>query len=167
MAATTTPGSSAIMNKYMWRFNENADIYASTKVGINIDTPTTELEVAGTIKSTVLDADMVITDGVQTKSDMRLKNVMDALLPTDCLRKVNDLDVVNYVFKDKPETLRAGFIAQQVKSVMDEAVSLRPSGDLSDCHFIDTTAIIAYLAGSVQELSKQVSILQKLLNYDP
>lgn len=141
--------SSSTLNKYMWRFGSNADVWTMSAVGIGTKDPQTELEVIGT--ATV---DTISSISFETRSDARLKTVHSALDPAHCLSKVVDLDLVKYSFLTDPEKVHTGFVAQQVQSVLGEdAVRARPSQGLVDCLHIDNTALIAYLVGAVQSLT--------------
>lgn len=165
MAETNDPAASHILNKYMWRFNDEANIYTNVKIGIHTDQPTADVHVNGTIKSTFLESDIVLTESLQTKSDQRLKTILDFLEPKESLAKVNDLKTIKYTFNDdSDQDIKTGFIAQQVKDVMDEAVKIRSTNQLTDCHFIDTTAIIAYLVGAVKELTRQIETVSMTIN---
>lgn len=160
MAETSDPAASHILNKYMWRFNADANIYTDVKIGINTDQPTADVHVNGTIKSNFLESDIVLTESLQTKSDQRLKTILDFLDPKECLNKINALKTIKYTFLDDlDQDVKTGFIAQQVKNVIDEAVKVRHTSQLPDCHFIDTTAIIAYLVDAVKELTRQINLL--------
>ena len=174
-----------IKSRYMWRFNSNMDIYSvGTRIGVGVEFPTAELEVNGTLKATTLSlenistsnvvcntitttsitafditASNIVGQSVQTTSDVRLKTILPETLTSDvCLDKIKQLDLIKYRFNSaSPTSLpNSGFSAQQVKSIIEEAVSLKPVGDLPDCHVIDQVTLIAYLVGSVQELARRL-----------
>lgn len=152
--------SSQLRNKYMWRFNSNGDMYANGFVGVNIENPQSDIHVAGTITCDQVDANLISSFGVETKSDFRLKDDYGLLSSEYCLQKVNELIPVKYAFKDKPDVVKSGFFAQQVRSCISEAVNVHPSGDLPDCHYVDQSVMIAYLVGAVKELSLKLANIQ-------
>lgn len=161
IASDPDPLVQHVTTRYQWRFNSNADIYSSVRVGVNTENPEYELDVNGTIKTINLRANNIMSDSVQTTSDIRLKTKLDQLKPIDALEKVNKLELIKYTFNENPSETKTGFVAQQVKQIIDEAVVVKEAKGLSDCHLVDNTVLIAYLVGSVQELSKKLEELQQ------
>ena len=72
-----------------------------------------------------------------------------------------NLDVYNFKYINKPEVNRIGFIAQQVESILPEAVSTDKYNGIDDCRFIDPVSILATLVGAVKKLNNMVMELQK------
>lgn len=161
VATEPTSASHVLQNKYLWRFGSTAGtIYSDQNVGIGTDAPTADLEVVGTVKTTTLDATYVFANGVQTTSDMRLKTIFNSVSSETSLEKVKKLDIVKYVFNERPDVEKTGFKAQQVREIINDAVDIRKHGAIEDCHFLDPMVIIAHLVGSVKELSAQVEDLK-------
>ena len=86
-------------------------------------------------------------------SDMRLKNVLGVIAPSDCMDRINAMRVVNYAWKrDKTQSVKDGFIAQEVEQVMPHAILYTKHETIPDCRSVDYNMIVANLVGAVQHL---------------
>ena len=57
---------------------------------------------------------------------------------------------------DPDKKTKFGFIAQEVKAYIPEAVYTTQYGSIKDCMQIDTDILIAYLVGAVKALAAKV-----------
>jgi hypothetical protein len=139
--------------RYWLLNNSTGNIYNnSAYVGIGTSNPQYLLDVSGPIRST----QTVLAKNFLVVSDARAKKNVRAMRPRRCLEKVSKLRPCNYVYRDDPsgELARAGFIAQQVRCVVPEAVRVSAADrSLS----LDTHTIVPYLVGAVQELAELVA----------
>jgi hypothetical protein len=101
-----------------------------------------------------------------TISDIRLKNNVQPI--TNGLNKINELRPVTFNWKDdifnvdKQGTSDSGFIAQEVETVIPHAVSEYPELNSGIVYKnMKHERIIPYLVSSIQELTKQNSLLTK------
>ena len=154
----TNGGGFGSGNNYV-QANTIGDLYTTlgAKLGINNSNPVYDLDVNGTINCT----NIVISPQYVTSSDQRLKEniklVVDPATLLDTLRKLN---VYNYNFKADPDKrLRTGFIAQEVKKQIPNAVIQTEFAGLADCMQIDTDVLIAHLVGAIKVLSCKVDKL--------
>jgi len=137
-----------------WKFNTLGDVYTTGRVGVgtsNIE-ETVALKVNGTLNTSSL-----LTQGIATGSDSRLKELETAPDTATCLEKVMNLDVVRYHFKNTPDESKTGFIAQQVESIMPDAVQTQNFLGLEDCKLIEPATILAYAVGAIKELAKKLA----------
>lgn len=138
-------------------------------VGVGTTSPNQKLDVAGTIRqsncttagtlSTNASGDIICT------SDARLKNVLGEYV--DGLKAITQIVPKRFTYKptatNPVETfVHAGFIAQNVKRAIPQAVAFQRSGYLS----LDTTAILAASVNAIKELKaandRQASELVRL-----
>jgi hypothetical protein len=81
------------------------------------------------------------------------------------------LKIVKYKFKDRPDDEREfiGMIAQQVKTVINEAVEINTSTyetsqgiiNIEDTYSINYTAIVSYLISSYQYTNTRLNLLEE------
>jgi hypothetical protein len=78
------------------------------------------------------------------------------------IAKIEQLKGVNYTWKDdKDKKLQVGFLAQDVESVIPEAVITNDSTKIKSMAY---TAIIPYLVEAIKEQQAQIETLKKLVN---
>lgn len=78
------------------------------------------------------------------------------------IAKIEKLKGVNYTWKDdKDKRLQVGFLAQDVESVIPEAVMTNDSTQIKSLAY---TAIIPYLVEAIKEQQVQIEALKKLVN---
>ena len=123
--------------------------------GIGNADPIYELDVAGTIRATT----MVLSPQYLVSSDQRLKENIKLITDLNsCLDTIKKLNVYNFNFKSDPNKItKTGFIAQEVKRLIPNAVKTTDFGGLKDCMQIDTDYIIAYLVSAVKALAYKIS----------
>ena len=144
-------------------FNQTGNITTTASLGILTTTPAFPLDVNGTINCVTLRAVNVNATNVTTTSDERLKSIVGTVQPADCLSKVAALEVIDFSYlgdlADKSSTTdtRAGLRAQQVDTVMPDAVITKSFAGIDDCKMIDTSVLLAYLVGAVKELSAKLA----------
>lgn len=150
-------GSSSSGSSGNMLVNTSGNMYLNEGVyfGIGTSEPAYELDVNGTIRSSAV----VISPQFLTSSDQRLKeNIKLVSSYEDCLNTLVKLNVYNYNFKADPDKrLKTGFIAQEVKRQIPNAVVSTDFAGLKDCLQIDTDTIIAFLVASVKALAAKIA----------
>jgi hypothetical protein len=151
-------GSFGSGNSYI-QANTIGNLYTTlgAYVGINTSNPQYDLDVNGTISCTSI----MISPQYVTSSDQRLKeNIKLIADPATLLDTLKKLNVYNYNFKADPDKrLRTGFIAQEVKKQIPNAVVQTEFAGIADCMQIDTDVLIAHLVGAVKTLACKVDKL--------
>ncbi len=152
-------GSNSMLSPTTWQINKDRTLYYMDNfVGINKVNPEYELDVNGTISAITIRADNmtssnIVSEGHHIVSDERLKNVIGNMDLGSCLSNIKDLGVYQYTYNsDKSQSIKTGFIAQQVESVISNAVKIQNFGGIEDCRLIDTNTILANLVGAVKLL---------------
>ena len=102
-------------------------------------------------------------------SDERIKDKVSQVDESECITRLNSLELWNYTMKEgmstSPEIAthpKRGFMAQQANAV-DPAYALPPNTD-EDYWVIDDRAIIADLVGAVRVLQNEINVLKGLNN---
>jgi len=143
-------------NSYIF-LNNSGNLYISEGqfLGVGTTDPLYELDVSGTIRATT----SIMSPQYLVSSDQRLKeNIKLVSDLNSCLETIKKLNVYNYNFKSDPEKItKTGFIAQEVKRLIPNAVKTTEFGGLKDCLQIDTDYIIAYLVTAVKALAIKIS----------
>ena len=124
--------------------NTRMFIKSDGNVGIGTTSPSYKLDVNGDMEATSYNA----------TSDERLKENIKPL--TNSLSKIVDLRGVNFTWiEDSSKNLQSGLIAQEVESVISEAVSTATSKNKNGFNqkSINYSAIVPYLIEAVKELS--------------
>lgn len=93
-------------------------------------------------------------------SDRRVKSNIESIPDTMCAALVSQLNPVMYE-KDSREKL--GFIAQEVRGVLPQAVTVVEKGDIPDFHLLDHSQILSAVVGSIQYLLKKIERLEERL----
>ena len=99
-------------------------------------------------------------DGIS--SDSRIKQNQVDFPTIDSLNIVKTIKVKEYYNIEKQETVK-GFIAQEVKEILPEAVTvddLSESGKESDFHFLDYRRLQVHAFGAIQHLSNDIDTLK-------
>jgi len=135
----------------------NVYLPEGTYLGLGTSNPAYTLDVQGTISST----NVIVSPQFLSSSDQRLKENIKLISDVSaCLDTLKKLNIYNYNFRlDEDKRLRTGFIAQEVKRQIPNAVIQTEFAGLSDCMQIDTDVLIAYLVGAVKSLSTKVDYL--------
>ncbi len=142
-------------------------IAASGNVGIGTASPAQTLDVVGTIrqsscKSATLSADAA--GDIICTSDARLKNILGDY--QNGLEALSRITPKLFTYKSTPadsETfVHAGFIAQNVKEAIPQAVNVQDSGYYS----LDTTAILAAVVNGVNDLRGRIAGIATRLTGD-
>jgi hypothetical protein len=125
-------------------------------VGIGTGVPLQKLDVAGTIRQTGCTTTTTLSatidgDIICTASDARLKNIKGPYVGG--LRELGRLSPMRFDYKPLEGSAasdfeHAGFIAQNVKTAIPQAVSLQRNG----YYALDTTAILAASVSAIKEL---------------
>ena len=124
--------------------NTRMFIKSDGNVGIGTTSPSYKLDVNGDMEATSYNA----------TSDERLKENIKPL--TNSLSKIVDLRGVNFTWiEDSSKNLQSGLIAQEVESVISEAVSTATIKNKNGFNqkSINYSAIVPYLIEAVKELS--------------
>lgn len=160
---TSTPGSAGAAATVSARMA----LSQAGNLGIGTVTPGQRLDVAGTIRqsscttagtlSTNASGDIICT------SDARLKNIRGTY--TEGLAALSKVIPQRFIFKPSKSNPRetfihAGFIAQNVKAAIPEAVAQQRNGFYS----LDTTAILATSVNAIKELQADNRDLRRKLH---
>lgn len=129
-------------------------ISLSNNLGIGLSNPTVKLDVVGTVRSSV----SMMSPAYTIISDRRLKeNIVDAA-STDFIGLIDKIGVFTYNLKDDADHRnRFGWIAQDVQTVIPDAVLSTPYDGLDDCLQLDTDVLLAVLFGAVKQLKAEVA----------
>ncbi|CAD5120695.1 DgyrCDS9260 [Dimorphilus gyrociliatus] len=141
-------------------------VYSSGNVGIKTDKPEKALDVQGDIR---------VTGAILQPSDMRVKENIKEVDSSEQLEKVKKVKMYNFSYKDDyadavgmeaQERQTTGVLAQQVKTVIPEAV--HPAGDVKltngevveNFQTVNKDRLYMEGLGAVQELCKVADNLQ-------
>ncbi|MDP1549056.1 MAG: tail fiber domain-containing protein [Nitrosomonas sp.] len=134
----------------------------ATNVGIGVTAPTASLHASGTVRFESFGAGTLQTDAngnLSVSSDERLKNVMGDFSPG--LNAILGLQPIQYKWLKETgydnETLYSGFSAQNVQSVLPEAVGEDKRGFLT----LSDRPIMAAIVNAIKELWNTVTNNQK------
>ena len=133
------------------------------------------LHVGGTYNNFTFNANSqgFAAGGWHTGSDARFKDKIQPLAKSriSYLDKVCSLEASSFVYKSNPDSPCTGFIAQQVREILPEAVSSMvdttlPESEQADSErlYIDSMAIIAAQNEAIKELRAMVIDLAKQIN---
>jgi hypothetical protein len=161
------------INAY-WSHASTGINYSSGFVGVGTSTPVCALDIVGDIRGQKISAsnvsasnadigtlstDVAVIRQTTSSSDLRLKNVLAQKSPLECLEHINLLSVTTFAFKsDDSQKAIDGLIAQEVESILPNAIEQKNFMGLADCKTIDYNQIIANLIGAVQYLSDKLSL---------
>lgn len=151
---TYTPPTFSPTTTGDWKVGANNVLTTNSKVGINVETPLHDLHVNGSVSATNMTASNIVTADLTFLSDWRLKTDVVGITTDDAqgiLDKVMGLNLVRYRYNNE-KRVRLGFIAQDVKKVMEDAVQVQRFGVLDDCHTIDTNTLLVYVVGALQTM---------------
>lgn len=158
-AGYSAQGSNAVAIGYLAGFtSQSANSIAINASGAQLNPATSGFYVApirsnaGTNATLMYDA--TTKEITYSASDARLKNNIQLL--TSGLSEVMRLQPVSFDYRESLNSSEynghnIGFVAQQVKEVIPEAVSANPDSLLA----INTTAMIPYLVKAIQELKEE------------
>lgn len=138
----------------------NYDNFFAGRVGLNTWNPTYRLQLPNTASN---GGGRGIANSWATYSDGRFKT--NVLRIDDALSKVTQIEGVTYLWHGQENDNReAGFIAQDVRAVLPEAVSVGPGGGknekgedvtVEDYHSIDYGRLTPLLVEAIKELKAQ------------
>lgn len=96
----------------------------------------------------------ILNTQIEETSDIKLK---ENIAPTDvnALDVINNIDMVQFDWKENGEHENIGYVAQQIGSVSDDL-----EGVQNDVHTVKEQRLIRYLVKAVQELSQKVKELE-------
>jgi hypothetical protein len=132
------------------------------KVGIAKTAPTVPLDVTGAIAAT---GDISTSGAFLTTSDARVKcDIVEADIDA-CYERVKALPLRQFKWCDGympalSNQATLGWIAQEVREVIPQAVSIRPENDIPDFHRLDTDMLIKHMYGCIQKMAKKIEALE-------
>ena len=136
----------------------------ANNIGIGTTAPTANLHVAGTLRFSDFGAGTLTTDAdgnVSVSSDERLKNIQGSF--NRGLAEILELDPILYKWNGgsgmETKTTYAGLSAQNVQSVIPEAVDVGPNGYLT----LSDRPIIAATINAIKEQQNQIEELKSLI----
>lgn len=100
---------------------------------------------------------------VQETSDRRVKENIVAADPLDSYEKLMQVQIKDYNFIGMDNTQR-GFIAQELREIIPNAVEIVKRGDIDDFHTVKTRDLVCYLIQTVQVMDKKIKMLESKLN---
>lgn len=99
---------------------------------------------------------------VQETSDRRVKeNIVDAD-PSDSYDKIMQVKIKDYNFIGLENTQR-GFIAQELREIIPNAVEIVKRGDIDDFHTVKTRDLVCYLIQTVQVMDKKIKSMEEFI----
>lgn len=98
-----------------------------------------------------------VTAGTVTASDQRYKQDIHTVEPEECLEKLKLLRTTQYTKSGKREY---GMIAQEVKEVLPDAVSVAAFKHWDDFQYLDYMQVFALLVGAINGLQEKVKALE-------
>lgn len=137
-------------------------IFVSSNGNESIGTiaPSTNLEVAGTVSASalVVNGDISYTGGIYDLSDRRLKEHIVPL--TNPLEMIKAISGVYYNMISTPSKREVGVIAQDVETVLPEAIHIDGTGIKS----VDYTRLVPLLLEAIKAQQQQINELREELN---
>jgi len=119
---------------------------------ITINTTTEGVDIDGPLNV----SDDITAFATLSSSDSRLKQDIEAINSGNALEQVNSLQGVYFKYKEKPQNLNIGFIAQEVLDIVPEVVQKGSEGYYS----LNYANLTALLVEAVKELSKKIEDLE-------
>lgn len=141
-----------ILSENKWTHENNVLFYTGGNVGIGTTAPSSLLHVNG----------QIFCSTVVTSSDERLKTDIDTVDTTMCYSIIKHLPLKTYRWNKEVynaqinnDSLRLGWIAQDVEKYIPNSVETISAYGLDNCKSINIDQVIACLYGAVQQLIKR------------
>jgi hypothetical protein len=166
--ATASSGSSGsstsnvVLEPAKWQINPSRKLYyLDNYIGIGTDNPLYRLHVAeGAIKSENIITNSISATEIFTSSDERIKEDIKLTDLSLCLSNIKNLDIYDYNLVNSSNNIvnnninnnKTGFVAQQVESIIPNAINVNNLHGYEDFRSIDTSVILANLVGAVKML---------------
>ena len=101
----------------------------------------------------------ILCEEINVTSDERAKTEIKDFDKELCMKLVNDIEQKHYRMKDD-NSVKIGFIAQQLEKVLPNAVYKVPKNNIEDFRVVDYNQITALLVGAIKHLSNEVNELK-------
>jgi hypothetical protein len=116
---------------------------------------------------------IIFANNIVLLSDQRIKKIVESNFnDEEAYKKLNELEVVKFNYKNSKNKNSVGLIAQQVERIIKDAVDINSSKyvtedgeiDIIDLHSVDYTNIISHIVSSIKYTSKKIQELELKLN---
>jgi len=96
------------------------------------------------------------------KSDMRIKENISDSDKSISLEKILKIPIKTYNYINDPYKVKHnGIIAQDLASIIPNAVHVCELEEFEDLHTIEHTELISYLIQSIQKLNEKIEVLEE------
>jgi len=143
-----------------------SDLWTTTNYNTTNKIPNVLTIANKTIQSILIPGNIYLGGTVYNYSDIQLKNNINKI-ELDTSQHLSNLNPVSYCFKNDPNKLHYGLIAQEVESLVKNTVEIKPGYGFNDFHYLNTDQIhyihMATTEYLIEKMSTQQSTIDGLL----
>ena len=156
-AIVINPTSSTTTGQIVLGTNTKNTTFTSTgKFGIGTSSPSEKLSVSGNI---------VATGTITPGSDSRIKDNQKEISQEDAFSVIENLKPKTWTWNEKSNEnldgkVAAGLVAQEVKEILPEAVTITKTEDFEDFHSLNYNTIQGYELAAIKGLIEEVKSLK-------